>query len=222
MKADCRDLERALSGPDAALREAFEAHAASCAACGRELAQWRAISEAAPALRKSWDSPGLWPRLHQALAEESQRAPARASGAGARSRLWWVPAASIAALFVIATAGVWVFRNSGGREPLSEHWRTTKAPLLTERAVDEVETAEKAYLVSIEKLSALAAPKLADASSPVLVNYREKLDVLDSAIAELRSSIDQNRFNTHLRRELLAVYQEKQRTLQQLMKEVKS
>jgi hypothetical protein len=56
----------------------------------------------------------------------------------------------------------------------------------------------------------------------VLVIYREKLDVLDSAIAELKASIDQNRFNTHLRRELLAVYQEKQRTLQNLMKEVKS
>ena len=55
-----------------------------------------------------------------------------------------------------------------------------------------------------------------------MVNYREKLDVLDSAIAELKSSIDQNRFNTHLRRELLAVYKEKQRTLQELMKEVPS
>ena len=55
-----------------------------------------------------------------------------------------------------------------------------------------------------------------------MVNYREKLAVLDSAIADLKTNIDSNRFNTHLRRELLAVYQEKQRTLQQLMKEVKS
>lgn len=221
MKADCRDLEKALSGRDAALREAFEVHAASCSACGRELSQWQSISKAAPALRKSWDSPQLWPRVRQALAEESQRVGASASpreGFGLR----WLPAASIAALFAIATAGLWVFRDSGGRDPLSAHWRTTKDPLLTDQAVDEVDTAEKAYLASIEKLSALAAPKLADASSPVLVNYREKLDVLDSTITELQASIDQNRFNTHLRRELLAVYQEKQRTLQRLMKEVKS
>ncbi len=222
MRADCRDLEKALSGRDVALREAFEVHAASCSACGRELAQWHQISEAAPALRKSLDSPGLWPRLHQALAEQSQRPRVSSATLPERSRLWWLPPASIAALFVIATVGVWVFRNSGGRDPLSEHWRTTKAPLLTEQAVDEVEVAEKTYLASIEKLSALAEPRLAGASSPVLVNYREKLDVLDSTIAELRSSIDQNRFNTHLRRELLAVYQEKQRTLQQLMKEAQS
>ncbi len=221
MKAGCRDLEKALAGGDEKLSAAFAEHAASCAGCGAELAAWRRISAAAPALRKSWDSPGLWPRIHQALAQESQRPQASPSAPpGARWR--WVPAAAIIALFAIATAGLWVFRNSGGRDPLSAKWQTTKDPLLTEQAVDEVETAEKAYLASIEKLSRVAEPRLAGATSPVLVNYREKLDVLDSAIAELKSSIEQNRFNTHLRRELLAVYQEKQRTLQNLMKEVKS
>jgi hypothetical protein len=222
MKAGCRDLENVLqgAGADRELAAAFDAHAVACADCGRELAAWRRVSSAAPALRKSWASPELWPRIHQALAEESQRTSPheRTGGFGWR----WLPAASIVALFVIATAGLWVFRNSGGRDPLTARWQTTKDPLLTDQAVDEVDAAEKAYLASIDKLSKLAEPRLAAAASPVLVNYREKLDVLDSAIAELKASIDQNRFNTHLRRELLAVYQEKQRTLQSLMKEVKS
>jgi hypothetical protein len=222
MKPGCRDLEKVLqdAGADGELATAFDAHATTCADCGRALAEWRLVAAAAPALRKSWDSPQLWPRIHQALAEESQQTSAgeRVGGFGWR----WLPAASIVALFVIATAGLWVFRNSGGRDPLTAQWQTTKDPLLTDQAVDEVDTAEKAYLASIEKLSKLAEPRLAAAASPVLVNYREKLDVLDSAIAELKASIDQNRFNTHLRRELLAVYQEKQRTLQSLMKEVKS
>lgn len=222
MKTGCRDLERVLqdAGADRELAAAFEQHVAGCANCRRELAEWRRVSSAAPALRKSWASPELWPRIHQSLAEQSQRSSPheRTGGFGWR----WLPAASILALFVIATAGLWVFRNSGGRDPLAAHWQTTRDPLLTDQAVDEVETAEKAYLASIDKLSKLAEPRLAAASSPILVNYREKLDVLDSAIAELKASIDQNRFNTHLRRELLAVYQEKQRTLQSLMKEVKS
>ncbi len=223
MKASCRDLEKALSGKNPALSAAFEEHAGSCSACGQEQAEWRQLSLAAPSLAKSWDSPELLSRIRQAIAEESLRTPGRDSGAGlAVRRLRWLPAAAIAALFVIATAGLWAFRNSGSRDPLSSHWRTTKDPLLTDRAVEEVETAEKAYLASIDRLSKLAEPKLAGATSPALVNYREKLDVLDSAIAELKSSIDQNRMNTHLRRELLAVYQEKQRTLQNLMKEVKS
>ena len=218
-RASCRDLEAALAGTDPALSAAFEAHAAGCSACSRELGEWRRLEAAAPSLRREWDSPDLLPRIRQAIAEESQHAP-KPKAASARWR--WVPAASLAALFAIAAAGLWVFRDSGGRDPLSEHWRTTKAPVLTDEAIAEVDAAEQTYLASIEKLSRLAEPALAGATSPVLVNYREKLEILDSAIAELKSSIDQNRGNTHLRRELLAVYQEKQRTLQDLMKEVKS
>jgi hypothetical protein len=220
MTASCRDLERALSGADPELLAAFEEHAASCSACARELSEWRRIGEAARGLRRSWESPDLLPRIRQALAEEATK-PAEAPEAPPR-RFAWVPAVSIAALFLIATAGLFVFRNSGGREPLTEHWKTTKAPILTDAAIDEVDKAEQAYLSSIDKLSKLAEPALTNATSPVLVNYREKLTVLDSAIAELKASVDQNRGNTHLRRELLAVYQEKQRTLQSLMKEVKS
>jgi hypothetical protein len=220
VNAQCRDLDRALRAEDPDLRAAFEEHARECVACAAELSQWREIAAAAPSLKKSWDSPELWPRIRQRLAEESQRKAAPAAAGG--SWLRFLPAAAIVALFAIATAGLWVFRNSGGRDPLTSHWQTTRAPLLTEKAVDEVDAAEKTYLDSIDNLSRLAGPRLAGASSPLMVNYREKLDVLDSAIAELKSSIDQNRFNTHLRRELLAVYKEKQRTLQELMKEVQS
>ena len=220
MKAGCRDREKALSSADPEKLAAFEQHAHACADCARELSEWRQLSSAAPALRKTWASPELWPQIHQSLAEQSQRSAAEVPAP--RSPLHWLPAASLVALFGIATAGLWVFRNSGGRDPLTNHWQTTKDPLLTEVAVDEVETAEKAYLDSIEKLSKLAEPRLSSASSPVMLNYREKLAVLDSAIADLQSGIEQNRFNTHLRRELLAMYREKQNTLRNLMKEVQS
>jgi hypothetical protein len=52
-----------------------------------------------------------------------------------------------------------------------------------------------------------------------MMSYREKLLLLDSAIAECRAQIERNRFNARLRQELLSLYQEKQRTLQQVMKE---
>jgi len=219
VKAGCRDLERVLRGDSPELFAAFEEHAASCPACARELAEWMQISAGAPSLKKRWASPQLWPAIRQQLAEESQRLQtARTGGFFARA----LPGLAIASLFVLASAGLWVFRNSRGREPLSSSWQTTKDPLLTERAVDEVEAAEKQYLDSIEKLSRLAEPRLASAKSPVMLNYREKLALLDSAIADLKSGIEQNRFNTHLRRELLAMYREKQQTLQNLMKEVSS
>ena len=221
MKASCRDLERALESGDPTLLEAVEAHARECAACAGELAEWRRLSAAAPSLRVRWSSPELWPSIRQRLAEESAKPAAPESGPST-SWLRFLPAGALIALFAIATAGLWVFRNSGGRDPLASRWETTRDPILADAAADEVEAAEKGYVESIEKLSRLAAPKLQAASSPLALNYREKLAVLDSAIADLKSSIEQNRYNTHLRRELLAAYREKQRTLQDLMKEVKS
>jgi hypothetical protein len=65
----------------------------------------------------------------------------------------------------------------------------------------------------------VAETKVEEAGSPLMMSYREKLLVLDSAIAECRARIDRNRFNARLRRELLSLYQEKQHTLQQVMKE---
>ena len=43
--------------------------------------------------------------------------------------------------------------------------------------------------------------------------------LLDDAIAECQAGIDQNRNNAHLRKQLLAVYSEKQRTLQDVLRE---
>jgi hypothetical protein len=222
VKFSCRDLERALSGGEPEMLAALEEHASACAACAGELAEWRRISAAAPSLKVAWNSPELWPAIRQRLAEESQSPGAGAAEASSASWLRFLPATAIVALFAIATAGLWVFRNAGGRDPLASRWETTRDPILADAAVGEVEAAEKGYVESIERLSRLAAPRLQAASTPIALNYREKLAVLDSAIADLKSSIEQNRYNTHLRRELLAVYRAKQETLQDLMKEVKS
>ena len=91
--------------------------------------------------------------------------------------------------------------------------------LLTERALDEIERSEGAYLKSIDKLSQLAAPKVRDPESAILSSYREKLLLIDSAIGELRNQVERNRFNAHLRQELLLIYQEKQHTLEEVLKD---
>jgi hypothetical protein len=75
---------------------------------------------------------------------------------------------------------------------------------------------------SIERLSVQARTRIENPKTPLFANYREKIQLLDSAIVEIRAQIEGNRFNSHLRRELLAMYQEKQRTLQELMKEASS
>ena len=85
--------------------------------------------------------------------------------------------------------------------------------------LDAVESSEAEYVASIEKLAAVARPLLDDPRSPLVASYREKLQLLDAAIVECRGAIERNRFNAHLRRELLSIYQEKQRTLSALLEE---
>jgi hypothetical protein len=54
-------------------------------------------------------------------------------------------------------------------------------------------------------------------SSPLAANLRERLLVIDAAIADCRAEIERNRFNAHLRRQLLSIYQEKRQTLEQIL-----
>jgi hypothetical protein len=96
--------------------------------------------------------------------------------------------------------------------------RTGDRELLTEHALTDVREAESAYAKSIEKLSALAAQELERSPSPVAAAYREKLTMLDSAIADAKTTVEQNRYNTYLRAELASLYQEKQKTLQEWLR----
>jgi hypothetical protein len=219
----CGRAKDALRRDDASAVDRLRVHAARCDECRESLALWDEISKAAPSLRKSWESPSLFPRIAAAVEAERARpaveAPAASESTPGRFR--WIPMAAAAALFVLAMVGLQVFRNSGGREPLVNA-AATKDPLLNDRSLEDVETAEANYVRSIDQLSTLARSRIENPTTPLLVNYREKLLLLDSAINETRTQIAGNRFNSHLRRELLAMYQEKQRTLQELMKEEQS
>jgi len=216
----CRWFEETTRRDDPGAWGALVAHASECADCREELAAWEAISHAAPGLKKSWDSPQLWPRIEAAFAAQ----PAEAAGSAfpARRRFAWIPLAAAAALFVVAMIGLQVFRPSFGERELLTSRSLPKNPLLTEGTLTEVEKSEEAYVASIDRLSRLAEPRLSQSDSPLFVSYREKITLLDSAIGDLRAQVEQNRYNTHLRRELLAVYREKQHTLEQVVREAKS
>ena len=81
-----------------------------------------------------------------------------------------------------------------------------------------MERNEAAYRDSIERLYQVAAPKLKNAESPLVVSYRERLVMLDSAIGDVRSNLRQNRFNTSLQAQLASLYREKRQTLEDLVK----
>jgi hypothetical protein len=93
--------------------------------------------------------------------------------------------------------------------------------LLSDAALSEMERAEVQYMRAIDALAekALAEKALPEGESPLIVNLRERLLVIDAAIANCRAEIERNRFNTHLRRQLLSMYQEKRRTLEQIVEQ---
>src|SRR5438093_1155246 len=116
MKIECMDVERALRREDPEWIDGVEQHAASCADCRERLRQWREISAAALSLRKSWDSPALWPRIHQALTQESVKSPGRNSWRMSfpprlASEKWRAFALGMA-LFLVTTSVAWIlWRN---------------------------------------------------------------------------------------------------------------
>jgi hypothetical protein len=207
MSFRCDDFEAALRDDELA---AARAHAGSCAACREKLLAWDQVAALAPSLRQEWPTPGLWPRIEEALAAEARR-PRLLRFPGR-----WRPLALAASVALIAMAGTQLLLEQRRLRSLPEAAEVERT-LLTERALLAVERSENEYIASIDALAKLAEPRLAKPLSPVLANYREKLQILDAAIAECRAQIERNRFNAHLRGELLSVYQEKQRTLQMLM-----
>ena len=50
-----------------------------------------------------------------------------------------------------------------------------------------------------------------------MASYREKLTLLDAAIADLRENRAHNMLNANLNTELLSLYQEKQKTLHEVI-----
>ena len=154
-------------------------------------------------LHKEWDSPDLWPRIADRLEAEQGRSH--------RGRIHWTWA--VAAMLAVGIGvGAWM-----GTRPAHVPFTAAAPKLLTDQALDELEANEAKYLESIEKLASLAGPSIQAPPSPLVAAYRERLTLLDNAIAELREEAESNPLNAHLRLQLATLYREKQETLQEVL-----
>jgi hypothetical protein len=161
------------------------------------------ISAVAGTLHATWSSDSLLPRIQRAIRrEEEQRQP---------SHLWWQLAAAAVILASLAALGWYAQRRVRENE--------FNQKILQDAALEQVERAEHEHVAAIDHLETLAAPKLEQSQSPLMVSYKEKLMLLDDAIAECQAGIRMNRQNAHLRRQLVSIYTEKQRTLQDVLRE---
>ena len=201
MKITCNQLDDLLLEGDPLSLQTAAAHAQSCDACMEKLASWNDISVTARDLQTTWTSDMLWSRIDRAIRDERRKK---------RTRVWQIAAA----VFLLAALGAtaWMAQR---RIHASDFDNT----ILKVAAIDEVERAEKAHIAAINHLESAAASRLDQPATPLLVSYKEKLMMLDDAIAECQSAINRNRQNAYLRTQLLTMYSEKQRTLQDVIRE---
>lgn len=213
MNVTCKDRDRILEGGKPAEWTALEAHAGNCAACAEELRAWKALSAAAQELRDYQMKLELWPRIERALVAQAPVGNARWNWL----RFWqpvpigWRTALAGAMLVVITASVGWFYIHNTRPEPADNN------ALLKSKALADVERTESAYMKAIDKLAAEAKPQLDAPATPLLVNYQEKLLVLDSAIDDLRAQAGMNPSNAQLRYQLLAMYQDKQKTLEEVL-----
>ena len=215
MNVSCADRERIFRDGSAEEWVALEAHAANCAECREEVRAWKALSVAAEELRDYPDDRALWTKIESSLQQEAE-------GKTWNGRFWdklavwrelptgWQAALAGALAVALAISGTYVVLHR--EQPVD-----TSAKLLKSSALAEVERTQGAYMKAIDKLAAEAKPQLESPTSPLMANYREKLMVLDSAIDELREEAGRNPSNAHLRYQLLAMYQQKEETLQEVL-----
>ena len=228
MIVTCSDRDSIFEDGTPAQWAALEAHAAACPACAEEVRAWKALSIAAAEMRDYSLSPALWSRIETALATNA--APATAPSWQEKISAWlgfslsWQLAAvsAFAALLLVSGGLIYRHQSLSTRQPQQQPSANSAHsqqldPLLKTKALDDVEKAQTAYVQAIDKLASDAKPQLDRPETPLMANYREKLQVLDSAIDDLRAQAGQNPSNAHLRYQLLAMYQEKQKTLEEVL-----
>ena len=204
MNITCTQLDDLLFDGSPLAMESAARHARDCAACAEKLAGWNDIADTAQSMRESWQNDMLWPRIERSIRDERRKnAPF--------TRLWQYAAA------ILITVGL------GGTMWYSLRVQSHEAAfdkrILQTSALDEVERAEKGHELAIAQLEQLAESKIDQSGSPLMVSYKEKLMLLDDAIADCQSNIDANRQNAHLRKQLLAMYSAKQQTLEDVLRE---
>lgn len=193
--------ELLLDGSQSAMERASE-HAEHCATCAETLVAWNEIGSVARELRVSWESDLLLPRIQR------QIQPRRSSRVRQLTKI---------AAILLLTAGIAATAMHALRTQTRD--AAYDEALLRVAALDEVEQAERAYTKAIKRMEVIAGTKLENPETPLMVSYKEKLMLLDDAIAECEANIEQNRQNAHLRNQLLAMYSEKQQTLREVLRE---
>jgi hypothetical protein len=199
----CNEYQKHLLGEVSA--EDFAAHEQSCNDCREARAFDEIIDREAREIPAPTSAPGLWTRIAHRL-EEEERKSGRLSLVDwfyPRRRLAWSFAA--VSVLIIGIISLMFLRPDGtGPQPRN---------LLTAEALTRVEALEAEYEQAIADLETVALPVAAEANTELALRYRYRLETIDAQIDRCKTALAQDGANAHVRRYLMAAYQDKKETL---------
>lgn len=195
------------------------AHLESCATCRAEAAEVGDLRSAAAGLPREIRPPrDLWPGIDARL-DADEVVPLRRARLLRRARpvsglsRWGLVAAALALVLVTAVVTAMLTRRWDQAMALKLQGTGERAPAAAGTAPGLVADQEARFLAaSQELLTGLEGQRLAPETMAIV---RRNLEVIDAAIAELRTALERDPGNGELTRMLLATYQRKIELLEQ-------
>lgn len=171
-------------------------HLESCPSCGHEEAQLLELLERVAALPRSAEpARDLWPSIERRLS----RAPLATSGMG-----WWLAAAAAVLLALTTIVAVRGRLEGPSRPPRGASRPLAAAP---GTALAELSSAQLSFDDARDRLLAVlqARPDVLEPQTMAVV--RDNLHVIDRAIQQIQSALEQDPNNVDLAHQLVASYQ---------------
>jgi len=181
--------------------ETFMTHMNSCVECQKAYQTDARIMKESMELNENLSIPDFWSTIEKDL----QRENPKVIKFNTTTKLILAAAAT----FLIITT-IWMFNSFPKNTP------TTR--ILSQRALEKVKVAEENYQEAIKDLELLAYHQLETTPGPLAQLYRNKLSLIERQIDNCKNALKTNPANSHIRAYLMAALQDKQKTLEEIIK----
>ncbi|MCJ7579186.1 MAG: hypothetical protein MUP98_01465, partial [Candidatus Aminicenantes bacterium] len=186
-------------------KELFQEHAKECPACQEKALKDEELLFLSRSLKKNVDAPFLWTRIEHDL-REAQRL-SKKMGWKEIIRYSWKKFPVTALLIIALCGGLYLWFRPGLHD----------STLLADSALRRIEKREQRYEKSIEKLQGMIFPQLEDLEWELRLLYRDRMETIDEQILACKEALRENPGNTHIRKYMLAAFQDKKSTLKEIM-----
>lgn len=178
----------------------LKAHMQNCQDCREAFQTDKQILDRSKNLNQNLKVPDIWNSIQNEIKEGS----ADQRQFRFREKLFLAAAAMI-----LITTAVWIINSN---LPDSE-----QARILSGKALEKVEKAEREYVDAINDLENLAYDEIENTTEPLAQLYRNKLSLIDQQIRNCQEALENNPANSHIRQYLMAALQDKHKTLKDIL-----